>query len=109
MKGEKFSEPHQYKTVNGGEHSRVYFLNIPKGMTGFIDTVANTWFVDTYLIWNVDGEPVEPKIEREIAHLNNPKKFASPIVVKHKIEWWAYNNSADTQMFEVICDGVMYE
>ena len=104
----KFYEPYQYAAIADGTSGRVYFMQIPAGCVAFIEQVANNWFADTYLDWKIDGEKVEPQIQRAIAAINNPKDYKPPILAKNTIEWVAYNNSGTDRVFEVLCDGAIY-
>lgn len=105
----KFHQPYQYKQVNTMTSDIIYSLELLSNEVGFIEFVANSWYEDTSLLFLVDGENVEfPRIERQIAPINEPLKYDPPILFKDKIEWHAENNSGTDHVFEVYCDGIIY-
>lgn len=104
-----FPDPYQTKTIPANGKGIVYEMRVDAGMTAFISAVANNWFQDTFLVWRVDGMPVESKIAREIAPVNAPRIFDPPILAHSTVQWEAFNNSSSEVTFEVLCDGTMYK
>lgn len=105
----QLGKPHQYTTISAGSSGRVFYFEIPKKMVAFLKMVANNWYDDTYFTWIVDGEIIDPKVERAFGLVDRPKIYDPPILVKNYIEWIAYNNSSEDQIFEVMCDGIVMD
>ena len=103
-----YYKPHQYETVPAGEHVVIYSFNVPPEHVLHIEQVANNWFEDTYIEWEVDRVLME-KIERFLASINSPVDIRHRyIIAKDKVQWTAYNNSTEDIISEVVCDGTIY-
>ena len=100
-----FYNPYQYKKIDPGKSDIIYYFEIPKGYIGFIDQLANNYFPNTYIEFWVDN--FVNIIQRQIAPLNEPKKYEPPIVAFNVIKWIGYNNDTSSHIFEVLCDGYL--
>lgn len=97
----------QYKTVKAGESRVVFYYKIPNDYVGFIYELANSWYPDTHLGWEIDHQPIET-LEREIAPLDKPKIIDPPLVVEEEIKFTAYNDDYRDHRFGVFCDGILH-
>jgi len=98
---------YQYATVPAGASAVVYVYPIPWGFTGFIDQVANSWYPNTYLLWF--APTLVEKVQRVIGQIDAPKHYDPPIVAESEIRWVAYNNDIVDHVFQILCDGVLYQ
>jgi hypothetical protein len=105
--GKGTANPHQVVTVPAGETKRVFYLKIPEKAVGFLKYVGNTYFLNDYLYWYVDYEPViDPYIERVLGTINSPLPIVPWRQVDSVIEWKAENNDTVEHTYEILCDGV---
>jgi len=93
--------------VPAGQSGVVFYLRIPSDYVAFIDQVANSYYPDCYLVWEIDGERVI--VRHQMGTMNAPKEFRPPIVVFHYVKWVAYNQSTEDHWFEVLNDGYVVE
>ena len=93
--------------VKAGETKKIFEFKIPSGYIGFLYKFANTWYLNTYLVLQVDGEIVQ-KIETRFT-VTEPFRYETPVVVRHSIEVWAVNNSSEDHYFEFWIDGIAVE
>lgn len=106
--GVKFSLVRTTLTIGPGQSGIVYDFSIPKGWVGFIERVGNENFEDCYYIWTVDGKQIGGKIDYVLGHINAPLEYDPPIIVKRQILWVGYNDGQNTEVFEVLTDGIIF-
>lgn len=104
----EFGKVHQYATIPAGQRGRVFYFKVPETCVAFISEIASNWYQDTHLVWVIDGETVDSKIERMLGPLQDPHRIDPPYVAKDYIEFKAHNNDDHDHEFEVICNGVLY-
>lgn len=102
-------QQYQYKTVAANSSDVVYELYVPRhNMVGVITEVANSWYENTYLEWEIDRLP--KRVEYVIGSVDAPKEFTNKgIPFYERVRWTAYNNDAVEHTFEVLCDGYFIE
>lgn len=98
---------YQYKLVKAGTHDTVYLYRIPLDFTAFIDQVANSWFPNTHIDWF--APTLVERVERVIGQIDLPKHYDPPLVAQAEIRWVAYNDDSKDHVFQVLCDGTLYQ
>lgn len=104
---------YQFGTVPNGQNAVVYRLETPTPETvGIITEVANAWFPNTYLEWEIDREV--KTVEYVIGEVEQPKEYFKGIPFYERVVWTAFNNDptataeydpAEGHTFWVLCDG----
>jgi len=103
-----FPQCYQYKKVSAGETDTIWEMPVTGGYEAFIDKVYIRWFTNTWLKFEIDGEPVEtPKIEYEVGSLSSPRKYDPPLVARKYVRVIAHNESTQDHVFEAFIDGVL--
>lgn len=99
---------YDYKTIAAKSASIVFKQEIGQGQVGFVDKIGNSWSADTVYEIYIDGQ-VFMTLNRQLASLTDPQTFKPPIVFHRSISFFGINRSAADVVFEVTCDGMIYD
>lgn len=106
--GVKFPLVHTTLTLGPGQSGTVYDLRVPPGWVAFVERVANVYYEDTWYEFRVDGKQVGGKIDYVLGHINDPLVYDPPILARKQVLWVGHNGGDETQVFEVLTDGIMF-
>ena len=103
LKRMPFPNPYQYLEVQPGERKLVYEQLMNGGYTGFVRTISQDYYADTFYEWIIDGK-ASRKIEYTFS-ITEPRELKPPRIAKKHIRWYFTNNGLVAVVAGVLCDG----
>lgn len=107
---EKFGERRQHATIATGTSGRVYKYEVPPCYVGFLYYLyCSEFFPNTYMEMRIDGQLTDT-FRAQIGDIENPFKLEpKPYLITRDLEFIAYNNDLSDHVWEIKCDGEIYE
>jgi hypothetical protein len=102
-----FDKTYDYKEIAAKSADVVFKIELTRGEVGFVYKIANSWSPNTIYEIYIDGK-VFMTLERQLASLTEPERFNPPIIFHRYVTFFGINNSAAAVIFEVACDGLIY-
>ena len=100
--------PYHYRTVASGGSAKIFDFKVPPAHVLHIELVGNSWALDSYFEWMVDGSLVE-RVERTIGYINNPVNIRHRYLAAYKsVLVVGYNKTVSDLTMEFLIDGTVY-
>ena len=115
------SDVYGWKQLAPGGRDTILSIDVPSGMTGFIEEVATNWPSEdqsTWMEWTIDNVRMGAKNYTPIGvilgtlpkgGLPAPRRYDPPIIVKYNVSFVGQNNSGLAYIFQAYCNGTFYE
>lgn len=105
---EEYGDRRQKLTIAAGGSGRIYYYEIPKGYVAFLTHLYCCYFANCYIEMKMDQWLVDT-FRVQVGNIEEPFEFNPPYVFTRDIEFWGYNNDKSSHVFEIKCDGQVYD